>query len=69
MAEAPEANAQSLVRRPVGGWGRMEEIAVLVCCLCRDAVGFVTGTEIMIDGGWTANGAFTQIRVPRPAPS
>ncbi|HSZ17102.1 MAG TPA: SDR family NAD(P)-dependent oxidoreductase [Terracidiphilus sp.] len=50
----PEANAQFLASLPVGRWGTVEEIGALACYLCSDAAGFITGTDILIDGGWTA---------------
>jgi NAD(P)-dependent dehydrogenase (short-subunit alcohol dehydrogenase family) len=50
----PEANAQFLANLPVGRWGRIEEIGALACYLCSEAAGFITGTDILIDGGWTA---------------
>ena len=49
----PEANAQFLASLPVGRWGKVEEIGALACYLCSDMAGFITGTDIMIDGGWT----------------
>lgn len=50
----PEVNAQFLANIPVGRWGKVEEIGALACYLCSDAAGFITGTDILIDGGWTA---------------
>jgi NAD(P)-dependent dehydrogenase (short-subunit alcohol dehydrogenase family) len=50
----PEANAQFLANLPLGRWGKVEEIGALACYLCSDAAGFITGTDILIDGGWTA---------------
>src|SRR5215469_1208183 len=50
----PEANAQFLASLPVGRWGKVEEIGALACYLCSEAAGFITGTDILIDGGWTA---------------
>jgi NAD(P)-dependent dehydrogenase (short-subunit alcohol dehydrogenase family) len=50
----PEANAQFLASLPLGRWGKIEEIGALACYLCSDAAGFITGTDILIDGGWTA---------------
>jgi NAD(P)-dependent dehydrogenase (short-subunit alcohol dehydrogenase family) len=50
----PEANAQFLASVPVGRWGSAQEIGALACYLCSEAAGFVTGTDILIDGGWTA---------------
>jgi NAD(P)-dependent dehydrogenase (short-subunit alcohol dehydrogenase family) len=50
----PEANAQFLASVAAGRWGKVEEIGALACYLCSDAAGFITGTDILIDGGWTA---------------
>jgi NAD(P)-dependent dehydrogenase (short-subunit alcohol dehydrogenase family) len=50
----PEANAQFLASLPIGRWGSVEEIGQLACYLCSEAAGFITGTDILIDGGWTA---------------
>src|SRR6516162_5482936 len=49
-----EVNAQFLANLPLGRWGKVEEIGALACYLCSDAAAFVTGTDILIDGGWTA---------------
>lgn len=50
----PDANAQFLASLPVGRWGKPEEIGTLAAYLCSDAAGFITGTDILIDGGWCA---------------
>src|SRR6516164_6901019 len=50
----PEVNAQFLANLPVGRWGKVEEIGALACYMCSDAAAFITGTDILIDGGWTA---------------
>ena len=50
----PHANAQFLASLPVGRWGTLDEIGSLACYLCSEAAGFITGTDILIDGGWTA---------------
>lgn len=50
----PEANAQFLANVPIARWGKVEEIGSLACYLCSDAAGYITGTDILIDGGWTA---------------
>jgi NAD(P)-dependent dehydrogenase (short-subunit alcohol dehydrogenase family) len=50
----PEANNAFLASLPVGRWGKVEEIGALACYLCSDLSGFITGTDIVIDGGWTA---------------
>ncbi len=49
----PEANRQFVASLPVGRWGKVEEVAALACYLCSEAAGFLTGTDILIDGGWT----------------
>jgi NAD(P)-dependent dehydrogenase (short-subunit alcohol dehydrogenase family) len=54
LMNSPEINAQFLANIPVGRWGKVEEIGALACYLCSDAAGFITGTDILIDGGWTA---------------
>jgi NAD(P)-dependent dehydrogenase (short-subunit alcohol dehydrogenase family) len=50
----PEVNAQFLASLPVGRWGKVEEIGALACYLCSEFAGYITGTDILIDGGWTA---------------
>lgn len=39
---------------PMGRVGDADEIAGAVVFLCSDAASFVTGTQIVVDGGWTA---------------
>jgi len=41
-------------RVPLGRVGRAEEIAGAVVYLGSDAASFVTGTSLVVDGGWTA---------------
>lgn len=50
----PEISAQFMANLPVGRWGKVEEIGALACFLCSEGAGFITGTDILIDGGWTA---------------
>ena len=54
LIEDPVRNAEFLSKIPVGRWGRVEEIGALAVFLCSEAAGFITGTDILIDGGWTA---------------
>jgi NAD(P)-dependent dehydrogenase (short-subunit alcohol dehydrogenase family) len=54
LLENPEANAQFLANIPLGRWGKVEEIGKLAVYLCSEESGFITGTDILIDGGWTA---------------
>ena len=41
-------------RVPLGRYGRPEEVAYAVLYLASDESSFVTGSELVIDGGWTA---------------
>ncbi len=50
----PETNAMILAKVPMGRWGKPDEIGALAAYLCSDAAGFITGTDIVIDGGWCA---------------
>mgnify|MGYP000933783966 CR=1 FL=1 len=50
----PEIRQQFLSRIAVGRWGRPHEIGELVAYLCSEESGFLTGTDILIDGGWRA---------------
>jgi 2-keto-3-deoxy-L-fuconate dehydrogenase len=43
-----------IARQAMGRLGHADEIAALVCYLASDEAGFTTGTEHVIDGGWTA---------------
>ncbi|MBV8641331.1 MAG: SDR family oxidoreductase [Verrucomicrobia bacterium] len=50
----PELNQQFISKIPLGRWGRVEEVGQLAVYLCSEDAGFITGTDILIDGGWTA---------------
>ncbi len=50
----PEKNALFVSKIPIGRWGQPEEIGALAAFLCSDQAGFITGTDILIDGGWCA---------------
>ncbi len=54
LMEDPARNAEFLSKIPLGRWGRVEEIGALAVYLCSGAAGFITGADILIDGGWTA---------------
>ena len=54
LMQDPEANQQFISKIPLGRWGRVEEIGQLALYLCSPDAGFITGTDILIDGGWTA---------------
>ena len=50
----PNINAQFVSRIPIGRWGSPSEVGQLARYLCSEEAGFITGTDILIDGGWTA---------------
>jgi NAD(P)-dependent dehydrogenase (short-subunit alcohol dehydrogenase family) len=50
----PELNQFFVSRIPLGHWGRVEDIGQLALFLCSEYAGFITGADILIDGGWTA---------------
>jgi NAD(P)-dependent dehydrogenase (short-subunit alcohol dehydrogenase family) len=50
----PEANANFIANVPLGRWGKVEEIGQLAVYLCSEQAGFITGTDVLIDGGWCA---------------
>ena len=54
VMQNPELNSQFISKIPLGRWGRVEEIGELALFLCSDGAGFITGTDILIDGGWCA---------------
>jgi NAD(P)-dependent dehydrogenase (short-subunit alcohol dehydrogenase family) len=54
LLENPDLNREFTARIPLARWGREEEIAALALYLCSEAAGWITGTDIRIDGGWTA---------------
>jgi NAD(P)-dependent dehydrogenase (short-subunit alcohol dehydrogenase family) len=50
----PEAFQLTVSRIPLGRYGEPEEVAFGVLYLASDESSFVTGAELVIDGGWTA---------------
>ncbi len=51
---SPEARAGIISRIPMGRPATVEEVAQTVVFLCSPAAGMVTGTHLLVDGGWTA---------------
>jgi NAD(P)-dependent dehydrogenase (short-subunit alcohol dehydrogenase family) len=43
-----------IARTPFGRWGRADDIGGAVVFLCSENAGFITGTVLPIDGGYTA---------------
>jgi NAD(P)-dependent dehydrogenase (short-subunit alcohol dehydrogenase family) len=54
ILQNPELNQQFVSKIPVGRWGKVEEIGALLMYICSPEAGFLTGTDVLIDGGWTA---------------
>ncbi|NND67133.1 MAG: SDR family oxidoreductase [Halioglobus sp.] len=47
------ARAAFIGRQPMKRLGKVEEIAALAVTLASDEVAFMTGTELVVDGGWS----------------
>jgi glucose 1-dehydrogenase len=54
-AIAPEAIAYSHTRTPWPRLGRSEDVASAVIFLSSDDASYITGENLMVDGGWMAN--------------
>lgn len=54
LLQNPELNQKFVSSIPLGRWGKVEEIGQLAAFLCSEDAGFITGSDILIDGGWTA---------------
>ena len=54
LMQNPEVNRQFISKIPLGRWGKVEEIGQLALYLCSEDAGFITGTDVLIDGGWCA---------------
>lgn len=54
LFQNPEINQQFLSKVPLGRWGNVEDVGKLAVYLCSEEASFITGTDILIDGGWCA---------------
>ena len=54
LMENEELNRQFLAKIPAGRWGDPDEVGRLALYLCSEDAGFITGQDVVIDGGWCA---------------
>jgi len=50
----PAKSAALLAQTPLGRYAKSEEIAAAALYICSDAAAYMTGTDMLIDGGWCA---------------
>ena len=50
----PAKNTALMAQTPMHRWGKPEEIASLALYICSEAAGFMTGNDVLMDGGWCA---------------
>jgi len=51
----PKVRAELTAKIPLGRWGELRELAGPLLLLASDASSFMTGTVLVIDGGWSAH--------------
>ncbi len=54
LLEDAALKSEFLSRIPVGRWGDVREVGRLALFLCSTDAAFITGSDIVIDGGWSA---------------
>ena len=60
MTEASYSNKKTKANREahtfLGRWGEASDVAGVCLFLCSNESRYITGQDICVDGGWTANG-------------
>ena len=56
VAEYQEQAERLLAHIPMGRPASVEDIAYAALFLCSDEAGYITGSTLVVDGGWTAGG-------------
>lgn len=54
QVKGTDAEMAMLASTPMGRLGRAEEIGAVIAFLASDAASYMTGSEVYVDGGWTA---------------
>ena len=54
LLEDPEKYKAFIAKIPMGRWGELNELDGAVIFLASKAASYVTGTTLVVDGGWTA---------------
>ena len=50
----PQKSEQFMSHTPMRRWGDPKDVGKLALFLCSEDASFITGTDILIDGGWCA---------------
>lgn len=54
MTKGTDFEKAILAATPMGRWGRSEEIASVIAFVAGPGASYMTGSELYVDGGWTA---------------
>jgi NAD(P)-dependent dehydrogenase (short-subunit alcohol dehydrogenase family) len=54
VVKGTDVETEILNNTPIGRLGRSEEVAEVIAFLASDRASYMTGSEVYVDGGWTA---------------